>query len=81
MDVTAALEARVVAGDNMYFPDDAHLNEAGQSIVADTLTAFMRGENMVARHDLAAERKETEDVESFNSSRPVSGRIVRSLQR
>jgi hypothetical protein len=47
--VTAALEARVVAGDNMYFPDDAHLNEAGQSVVADTLTAFMRGENMVPR--------------------------------
>jgi lysophospholipase L1-like esterase len=80
VDVTAALEARVVAGDNMYFPDDAHLNEAGQSIVADTLTAFMRGENLVARDDLATERKETEDVGSFNSSRPA-GRFARSLQR
>jgi hypothetical protein len=41
-NVTAALEARVVAGDNMYFPDDAHLNEAGQSVVASSQPVFAR---------------------------------------
>jgi hypothetical protein len=29
------------------FPDDAHLKEAGQSVVADQLEAFMRGENFL----------------------------------
>jgi lysophospholipase L1-like esterase len=47
VDVTAALEARVRAGENMYFPDDAHLNEGGQSVVADMLAAFVRGKNLL----------------------------------
>jgi lysophospholipase L1-like esterase len=46
VDVTGALESRVVAGENMYFPDDAHLKEAGQSIIADTLAVFMGGEKI-----------------------------------
>lgn len=42
LDVTDALQARVDAGDNVYFPDESHLNETGQTIVADALAAFLR---------------------------------------
>lgn len=41
LDVTDALEARVRAGENVYFPDESHLNEAGHAIVADTLKSFL----------------------------------------
>ncbi len=41
VDTTAALEARVEAGENMYFPDESHLNEAGEAILADTLATFL----------------------------------------
>jgi lysophospholipase L1-like esterase len=42
VDTTDALSARVEAGDNVYFPDESHLNETGQAIVAETLAAFLR---------------------------------------
>ena len=37
LDMTSILQARVEAGENMYFPDDSHLNEAGEATVADAL--------------------------------------------
>jgi lysophospholipase L1-like esterase len=36
------LQQRVDAGENMYFPDDSHLNEAGSAVVAERLAAFLR---------------------------------------
>jgi lysophospholipase L1-like esterase len=42
LDTTAALEARVRAGENMYFPDESHLNEAGESLLAEMLATFLR---------------------------------------
>jgi lysophospholipase L1-like esterase len=42
LDVTDALQARVDAGENVYFPDESHLNEAGQTVVADALATFLR---------------------------------------
>ena len=42
LDLTSALQARVEAGENVYFPDESHLNEAGHAIVADSLGAFLR---------------------------------------
>jgi lysophospholipase L1-like esterase len=42
VDTTDALSARVESGENVYFPDESHLNEIGQAIVADTLAAFLR---------------------------------------
>jgi lysophospholipase L1-like esterase len=45
VDTTDALSARVESGENVYFPDESHLNETGQAIVAETLATFLR-----ARH-------------------------------
>jgi lysophospholipase L1-like esterase len=42
VDTTAALERQVQSGENMYFPDESHLNEAGESVLADTLAAFLK---------------------------------------
>jgi len=41
LDTTAALEARVRSGDNVYFPDESHLNETGHATVADALASFL----------------------------------------
>ena len=42
LDTTPALETRVETGENVYFPDESHLNEAGEALVAETLAAFLR---------------------------------------
>jgi lysophospholipase L1-like esterase len=42
LDTTPALMARVAEGENVYFPDESHLNEAGEAILADTLAAYLR---------------------------------------
>jgi lysophospholipase L1-like esterase len=42
LDTTDALEHRVEAGENVYFPDESHLNELGQDVVAATLADFLR---------------------------------------
>ena len=42
LDLTDALQTRVEAGENMYFPDESHLNEAGHALVADSLAGFLR---------------------------------------
>ena len=44
LDTTPALEARLATGENVYFPDESHLNESGQSVVADALAAFLRAQ-------------------------------------
>jgi hypothetical protein len=31
----------VRAGENVYFPDESHLNEAGHRVVAETLAKFL----------------------------------------
>jgi hypothetical protein len=41
VDTTAALEARLETGENVYFPDESHLNEVGQGVVTDALAAFL----------------------------------------
>ena len=42
VDMTDVLEARVQKGENVYFPDESHLNESGHAIVAAELAAFLR---------------------------------------
>jgi lysophospholipase L1-like esterase len=42
LDLTDILQAHVESGENVYFPDESHLNEVGQTIVADALAAFLR---------------------------------------
>jgi hypothetical protein len=42
LDTTSALEARLAEGENVYFPDDSHLNETGEAVVAQTLARFLR---------------------------------------
>jgi lysophospholipase L1-like esterase len=42
LDTTPALQRRVESGDNVYFPDDSHLNELGQYLVAQTLAGFLQ---------------------------------------
>ena len=49
LDVTETLQMHVDAGENMYFPDDSHLNEAGSSIVAGRLAAFLQDRGLVSR--------------------------------
>ena len=41
LDTTDALEQRVRAGVNVYFPDESHLNETGHAVVAETLKRFL----------------------------------------
>ena len=41
LDTTPVLAARVAAGENVYFPDESHLNEAGEVLIAETLAAFL----------------------------------------
>lgn len=43
LDTTPALQRRVELGDNVYFPDESHLNELGQYLVAETLAGFLQG--------------------------------------
>jgi lysophospholipase L1-like esterase len=47
LDTTAALQARLESGENVYFPDESHLNETGEAVVADTLAAFLRTTGIV----------------------------------
>ena len=42
LDTTDGLEGAVAAGENMYFPDDSHLNEQGEAVVAQLLAEFLR---------------------------------------
>ena len=42
VDMTAVLEARLQSGENVYFPDESHLNESGEALVAQTLVQFLR---------------------------------------
>jgi lysophospholipase L1-like esterase len=42
VDATEALERRVQSGENVYFPDESHLNEDGESVLAETLAPFLR---------------------------------------
>ena len=44
LDMTPALAARVATGENVYFPDESHLNEAGEALLAETLAAFLKAE-------------------------------------
>jgi len=41
LDTTEALSIRLRAGENVYFPDESHLNETGHRIVADALAKFL----------------------------------------
>jgi lysophospholipase L1-like esterase len=43
LDTTPALQRRVELGDNVYCPDESHLNELGQYLVAETLAGFLQG--------------------------------------
>ena len=49
LDMTEALQAHVDAGENMYFPDDSHLNEAGAAVVARSLAVFLQDRALVSR--------------------------------
>lgn len=42
VDSTPALERLVRSGENVYFPDESHLNETGEAVLADTIAAFLR---------------------------------------
>jgi lysophospholipase L1-like esterase len=42
VDATPALERLVQSGENAYFPDESHLNEAGEAVLADTIAAFLK---------------------------------------
>jgi lysophospholipase L1-like esterase len=42
LDATAALAARLAQGENVYFPDESHLNETGEAILANALEGFLR---------------------------------------
>ena len=42
VDTTAALTARFASGENVYFPDESHLNERGHAVVAEALAAYLK---------------------------------------
>ena len=49
LDTTDALTAGFMSGDNMYFPDESHLNERGHAIVAQALGAYLQRSATVSR--------------------------------
>jgi hypothetical protein len=49
IDTTDALTQRFIAGENVYFPDESHLNERGQAIVADAVASYLGRERRVSR--------------------------------
>jgi hypothetical protein len=49
LDTTDALTAGFVSGENMYFPDESHLNERGHAVVARELAGYLRQSNTVSR--------------------------------
>ena len=48
LDLTSALEQRTATGRNVYFPDESHLNEEGNAVVAETLAAFLKSETALS---------------------------------
>jgi lysophospholipase L1-like esterase len=51
LDLTGALQRHVENGENMYFADDSHLNEAGEAVTAEVLAEFLQKEGLGAvRH-------------------------------
>jgi hypothetical protein len=40
-DMTPVLDARVRTGENVYFPDESHLNETGHAVVAEALRTIL----------------------------------------
>jgi hypothetical protein len=49
LDTTGPLTARFTAGENVYFPDESHLNERGHAVVADALAAYLRSLPPISR--------------------------------
>jgi hypothetical protein len=49
LDLTTALQERVESGENMYFPDDSHLNEAGEALTAAMLAEFLQKQGLTPR--------------------------------
>jgi lysophospholipase L1-like esterase len=47
LDLTPSLQQRVEDGENMYFPDDSHFNEAGEALAASTLATFLETERLL----------------------------------
>jgi lysophospholipase L1-like esterase len=48
LDMTEPLQARFEQGENVYFPDDSHINETGHGVVADALATFIASNRTVA---------------------------------
>ena len=57
LDTTSVLESHVAAGENVYFPDDSHLNERGQTVLADALSAFLRARHNLGWHETSQRRR------------------------
>jgi hypothetical protein len=49
IDTTEALTQQFTHGENVYFPDESHLNERGQAVVADALAAYLAQQRRVSR--------------------------------
>lgn len=47
LDLTQALQARIEAGEAMYFPDDSHLDEDGEALVADQVASFLEARRLL----------------------------------
>lgn len=42
LDTTPALSAHAATGENVYFPDESHLNQVGEALIAEQLAAFLK---------------------------------------
>ena len=47
--MVADVAQQFTQGDNVYFPDESHLNERGQAVVADALAAYLAPQRRVSR--------------------------------
>jgi hypothetical protein len=49
LDTTDALTAGFTSGENMYFPDESHLNERGHAVIAAALAGYLRQSSTISR--------------------------------
>jgi hypothetical protein len=75
VDTTPALESRLQIGENVYFPDESHLNETGEALVAETLAAFLRAPEQQARAF-----DDPTDADRSRAAPPVEGATAHDMQ-
>src|SRR4029453_3420805 len=49
IDATGALQTHLEAGEEVFFPDDSHLNALGEAVIAEVLLRFLNDERLAPK--------------------------------